>query len=131
MKMANWLLGLLGLICLFYSIVILKESREASQAEPESLRIIEQIDLSRADISRIQEALVKADYLRHKPNGLLNAATTRAIRNFQIDNLLMVTGRPTAETLRLLRVSLQSDTSKVGTANRGVFRRQTAQGKIP
>lgn len=53
-------------------------------------------------IKQIQQALVKAGDLQEKPNGRWDAATARAMRQYQTDNGFTPTGAPEAKPLMKL-----------------------------
>lgn len=122
----HWLLSLLALVFLAYTIIIIKESKEVNWSPKEHLRIPEHIDLSKDQIIDIQKALRAGGYLQGRLTGILNAATIRAIRSYQVDNLLTVTGEPNAETLKRLSVPAPPDTNQAAPTN--LLGKQTTEG---
>ncbi len=63
------------------------------------------IDLKKMDqdrISQIQEALFKRGYFTGSPTGIYDELTVQAMRRFQEDHRVDVTGYPTAQSLKLL-----------------------------
>lgn len=63
------------------------------------------VDLTRMDsdrISQIQDALVRKNYLTGTPTGVYDSVTEEAMRRFQADHKVDVTGFPTAQSLKLL-----------------------------
>ncbi len=73
---------------------------------------MESLKLSKDEIIALQNALIKAGVYKGQADGILNAATKHAIREYQTTNKLKVTGEPTAETLQHLGVSYKAMSAK-------------------
>ena len=69
-------------------------------------------------IREIQAALIKAEYLEGKPNGVWDEGTAGAMEDFQRDNEFRVTGKPDA--LSLIKLGLGSPTAGVGAPRKTV-----------
>jgi len=63
------------------------------------------LKLTKEEMTALQNALIAAKAYHGKANGMLDAATKAALRRYQQDNKLKVTGEPNAETLNKLGVS--------------------------
>ena len=63
------------------------------------------LKLEKEDVIQLQMALKKANYYDGEINGILTAATKRAIRKFQHDHHQQVTGEPTEDVLKMLGIS--------------------------
>lgn len=68
-------------------------------------------------VSEIQTALAKRGYFSGTPNGRYDDSTKDAMRRFQADNNLTVSGLPSARTLKLL--GLSTTQSQMSTLSRG------------
>lgn len=73
-------------------------------ASPETL-----IQLSNDQISEVQKILITQEYEIDVLDGTLNAQTKEALREFQEDRGLTITGMPDDETLRALSPTLEKD----------------------
>jgi peptidoglycan hydrolase-like protein with peptidoglycan-binding domain len=69
------------------------------------------LKLEKEDVVQLQMALKKANYYDGEINGILTAATKRAIRKFQQDHHQQVTGEPTEDVLKMLGISTTSNLS--------------------
>ncbi|MCK6561849.1 peptidoglycan-binding protein [candidate division KSB1 bacterium] len=63
------------------------------------------LKLTKEEMTALQNALIAAKAYHGKANGMLDTATKAALRRYQQDNKLKVTGEPNAETLDKLGVS--------------------------
>ena len=69
------------------------------------------LKLEKKDVIQLQMALKKTNYYDGEINGILTAATKRAIRKFQQDHHQQVTGEPTEDVLKMLGISTTSNLS--------------------
>ncbi len=60
-------------------------------------------------VLEIQNALIKAGYISGPPSGEYDGATIEAMKQFQSDNGLEKTGRPSAHSLKKLGVSKRNN----------------------
>jgi peptidoglycan hydrolase-like protein with peptidoglycan-binding domain len=65
----------------------------------------EHLKLTKDEMIALQNALSNAKVYKGKASGILDAATKRALRQYQQDNKLKMTGEPNEETLSKLGVS--------------------------
>jgi peptidoglycan hydrolase-like protein with peptidoglycan-binding domain len=63
------------------------------------------LKLTKDEIIALQNALITAKAYKGKASGILDAATKHALRQYQRDNKLKVTGEPNKETLDKLGVA--------------------------
>ena len=63
------------------------------------------LKLTKDEIIALQNALITAKVYKGKASGILDTATKRALRRYQQDNKLKVTGEPNEETLAKLGVA--------------------------
>jgi peptidoglycan hydrolase-like protein with peptidoglycan-binding domain len=79
----------------------------------------EALQLNKDEIMALQNALIKANAYKGKANGMLDAATKTAIRKYQTDHKLKVTGEPNQETLHKLGVAHAAPTTKPAAQSMG------------
>ena len=83
------------------------QTSEVAQAAPPANGGLEEVNLviTKKEVSAVQAALLGRGYLTTRPTGVLNTETRAALRSWQSDNQLAVTGRIDRETLASLEVS--------------------------
>lgn len=72
----------------------------------------EALQLNKDEIMALQNALIKANAYKGKANGMFDSATKTAIRKYQTDHKLKVTGEPNQETLHKLGVAYDAHTAQ-------------------
>lgn len=70
------------------------------------------LKLTKDEIIALQNALTNAKVYKGKASGILDPATKRAVRQYQQDNKLKVTGAPNKETLDKLGVAYATPHAK-------------------
>lgn len=83
-----------------YVAIILDEIHIARSENVADTRFITSFGYD--NVILLQKALQRTGYYQDKTNGILNAGTKRALREFQQQHHLMVTGEPDDATLALL-----------------------------
>lgn len=111
MKKIRWSLAATFFVVTFFIIIMAKSTKVAE----DDLQSTENVNLStifeshlkleKQDIIQLQVALKKAKYYVGEINGILTAATKRAIRKYQKEHHQQVTGEPTEQVLKLLGIS--------------------------
>lgn len=98
-------LGAVSLAVLLYAVGGEAERpRELGQARP-SERLSDRLSAQyRAQMTLAQEALRRSGYAPGPVDGLMDFETASALRDFQRDHALRVTGRATPETLAALGI---------------------------
>ncbi|MGH7450838.1 MAG: peptidoglycan-binding domain-containing protein [bacterium] len=83
-----------------------KQTTAPAKAEHKAMTATtEHLKLAKDEIIALQNALINAKVYKGKANGNLDMATKRALRKYQQDNKLKVTGEPNEATLIKLGVS--------------------------
>ncbi|MDZ7359326.1 MAG: peptidoglycan-binding protein [candidate division KSB1 bacterium] len=81
------------------------EKQQASAPAKAMTATTAPLKLSKDEIMKLQNALITAKVYKGKASGILDTATKRALRRYQQDNKLKVTGEPNEETLNKLGVA--------------------------
>jgi peptidoglycan hydrolase-like protein with peptidoglycan-binding domain len=83
-----------------------KQTATSTKAEHKAMTAMNTpVKLTKDEITALQNALITAKVYKGKASGILDAATKRALRQYQQDNKLKVTGKPNKETLDKLGVA--------------------------
>lgn len=94
---------------------------QTAQTEETGLESVNLV-ITRKEVSAVQAALLGRGYMSMRPNGVLNVETREALRSWQADNQLAVTGRIDQATLTSLEVSYPATGKEADSARRnGVF----------
>jgi peptidoglycan hydrolase-like protein with peptidoglycan-binding domain len=115
MKKISLSLTAIFFVVVFFIVIMVKSTKVAK----DDLRSTESLDsasifeshlkLEKEDVIKLQRALKKANYYDGEINGILTAATKRAIRKFQKDHRQQVTGEPTEDILKIFGISALSN----------------------
>ncbi len=97
------------------------------------------LQLNKDEIMALQNALIKANAYKGKANGMLDTATKNAIRKYQTDHKLKVTGEPNQETMHKLGVAYTAPISKsvtppveqISSTKKDVEKKQPSETKKP
>lgn len=96
------------------------QTTEVAQAVSPADSGLEEVNLviTKNEVSAVQAALLGRGYLTTRPTGVLNTETRAALRSWQADNQLPVTGRIDRETLASLEVSYPATGKEADSARR-------------
>ena len=78
---------------------------KATMEQKSMMTASESLQLNKNEITALQNALIKAQAYKGNANGMLDTATKSAIRKYQTDHKLKVTGEPNPETMHKLGVA--------------------------
>lgn len=90
------------------------QQTQAEAATPDSTALV----ITDKEVSAVQAALLGRGYFHTRPNGVLNGQTREALRAWQTDNNLAVSGRIDRATLASLEVSYPATGKEVENARR-------------
>lgn len=94
-----------------------EEAVQTTQAPESSLQSVNLV-ITRKEVSAVQAALLGRGYLSARPSGTLNVETREALRSWQSDNQLPVTGRIDRATLASLEVNYPATGKEADSARR-------------
>jgi peptidoglycan hydrolase-like protein with peptidoglycan-binding domain len=97
-------LAFLAALALFAVSTTQAQTTETARPEESKLESVNLVITSR-EVTAVQSALLGRGYYHTKPNGVLDAPTREAIRAYQADNKLEVTGKIDRATLESLEIS--------------------------
>jgi peptidoglycan hydrolase-like protein with peptidoglycan-binding domain len=109
-----WLAGLALLV------VSTAQAQATEAARPEDAKL-ESVNLviTSKEVSAVQAALLGRGYFNARPNGVLDGPTREAIRAYQTDSKLEVTGKIDRATLESLEVSYPATGKEANSGRRG------------
>ena len=97
------------IIIMVRSTKVAKDGLQSKEGAANDSIFESHLKLEKEDIIQLQMALKKANYYDGEINGILTAATKRAIRKFQQDHHQQVTGEPSENVLKTLGISALSN----------------------
>lgn len=101
------------------STKVANDDLQSTESLANALIFESHLKLEKEDVIQLQMALKKANYYDGEINGILTAATKRAIRKFQQDHHQQVTGEPTEDVLKMLGISALSNLTDKITSSEG------------
>jgi peptidoglycan hydrolase-like protein with peptidoglycan-binding domain len=111
------MLGLSVLLLAGLSWVTPAQTAETASPDEGGLEAVNLV-ITKKEVSAVQAALLGRGYYTARPSGVINAETRAALRSWQADNQLSVTGRIDRATLASLEVSYPATGKEADSARR-------------